>query len=255
MDEIFERTVYSYTLYIWTLSAIITMPFLFIKPAPYGKFTCKGYGPILPSRLGWILQEIPSFFLFAGFYIASPRKELQYTILSVMYLIHFGNRAFIYPYYMRNRNSTTLSVVISSVIFTTLNSYLLSRGLLYFDDPIDVSFFRDSSRYIGIMIWITGFYINISSDCILRNLRKSGENGYKIPYGGMFDYVSAANYLGETIEWFGYALVAQNYSAYAFAFWTFANLLPRSLSQHKWYLNNFPEYKKLNRRAYIPFIL
>jgi 3-oxo-5-alpha-steroid 4-dehydrogenase 1 len=255
MEDSFERTLYSYTLYIWTLSAIVTMPFLFLTPAPYGKFTRSGYGPILSSRLGWILQEIPSFFLFAGYYYFSPRKELQYTVLSVMYLIHFGNRAFIYPYYMRNRKSTTFSVLFSSIIFTTANSYLLARGLLYFDPPIDSSFFRDETRYIGIMIWLTGFYINIRSDSILRNLRKPGESKYKMPFGGMFEYVSAANYLGETIEWIGFAIAVQNHSAFAFALWTFANLLPRSLSQHKWYLDNFADYRKLDRRAFIPFIL
>ena len=49
---------------------------------------------------------------------------------------------------------------------------------------------------IGIILWGAGAYINIESDKRLMNLRKPGESGYKIPRGGMFEYVSAANYFG-----------------------------------------------------------
>ena len=47
-----------------------------------------------------------------------------------------------------------------------------------------------------MVIWVVGAYINIESDERLINLRKPGEVVYKIPRGGMFEYVSAANYLG-----------------------------------------------------------
>ena len=36
--------------------------------------------------------------------------------------------------------------------------------------------------------------MNVQADYILINLRKPNEKGYKIPRGGMFEYVSAANY-------------------------------------------------------------
>ena len=59
------------------------------------------------------------------------------------------------------------------------------------------------------MLFIFGLAVNIDSDRRLRNLRKSSENGYKIPYGGMFEYVSTANYFGEICEWWGFALAAK----------------------------------------------
>ena len=39
------------------------------------------------------------------------------------------------------------------------------------------------SLFAGILIFLSGMIINIYSDHILRNLRKDGEKGYKIPYG------------------------------------------------------------------------
>jgi hypothetical protein len=58
--------------------------------------------------------------------------------------------------------------------------------------------------------------------------------GYKIPTGGLFTFVSAANYASEIIEWSGYALAAQGALApLAFAVFVFCNLAPRGWQHHK----------------------
>ena len=48
----------------------------------------------------------------------------------------------------------------------------------------------------GMIIWVLGAIINLESDERLINLRKPCDTRYKIPRGGMFEYVSAANYFG-----------------------------------------------------------
>ncbi|KAH7730682.1 5alpha-reductase I [Aphelenchoides avenae] len=96
--------------------------------------------------------------------------------------------------------------------------------------------------------------INIHSDHVLRNLRKPGETGYKIPKGGMFEQVSAANLFGEILEWSGYALFAQTLPAVAFSVFTFSNLVPRALEHHRWYRTKFDDYPA-ERKAVIPFLL
>ena len=50
----------------------------------------------------------------------------------------------------------------------------------------------------------------------------------------MFNFVSAANYTGEIIEWSGWALASWSLPAAAFAFFTFANLAPRGWRHHLW---------------------
>lgn len=98
--------------------------------------------------------------------------------------------------------------------------------------------------------------INIHSDHILRTLRKPGESAYRIPRGraaphhpvpcrrdgdavvcccagGMFELVSGANFLGEIVEWCGYALATWSLPAFAFAFFTACSIGPRAYHHHR----------------------
>lgn len=76
-------------------------------------------------------------------------------------------------------------------------------------------------------------FINVQADSILRNSRRQGETGYKIPRGGAFEYVSGANFFGEIVEWFGYAFFANTLTAWAFCLFTMANTIPRALEHHR----------------------
>ena len=105
----------------------------------------------------------------------------------------------------------------------------------------------------GLTVFFAGFITHVHSDHIIRNLRQPSESEYKIPEGGMFQYVSCPSYLGEITEWTGWAMMTWSFPGLVFAIWTFANLAPRARSNHLWYLKTFPEYPK-NRKALIPFI-
>ncbi|KAA3621560.1 MAG: DUF1295 domain-containing protein, partial [Bacteroidetes bacterium] len=120
-------------------------------------------------------------------------------------------------------------------------------------EPYPVSWFWDVRFIVGILVFVAGAYINFSSDNILLALRKPGEKDYKIPYGGLFKYVSCPNLFGEILEWFGFAIMCWNLPALAFAVWTATNLIPRALSHHRWYLANFDNYP-VSRKAVIPGI-
>ena len=96
--------------------------------------------------------------------------------------------------------------------------------------------------------------INIKSDDILFALRDDGSTGYKIPRGGLFEKVSCPNYLGEIIEWTGWAIATWSLAGATFAIWTVCNLAPRALAHHKWYKEEFEEYPE-DRKALVPFLL
>ena len=106
----------------------------------------------------------------------------------------------------------------------------------------------------GAALFAGGLWLNVSSDRALRRLRRPGETGYKIPRGGAFEWVSCPNYLGEVVEWTGWAIATWSLPGLAFAVYTAANLVPRALSHHAWYRREFPDYPR-ERRAVLPYLL
>ena len=70
----------------------------------------------------------------------------------------------------------------------------------------------------------------------------------------MFKYVSSPNYFGELVEWLGFAIMAVGLPGFSFLIWTFANLVPRAIDNHKWYKKNFTDYPP-ERKAIFPFVL
>jgi steroid 5-alpha reductase family enzyme len=96
--------------------------------------------------------------------------------------------------------------------------------------------------------------INVRSDERLLHFRKPEETGYKIPNGGLFQLVSCPNLLGECIEWLGFALMSWSLPGFVFFVWTCANVIPRALAHHRWYLNKFPDYPK-ERKAVVPHLI
>jgi 3-oxo-5-alpha-steroid 4-dehydrogenase 1 len=99
-----------------------------------------------------------------------------------------------------------------------------------------------------------GFATNVWADGALRGLRGPGETGYKIPHGGLYEWVSCPNYLGEIVEWTGWGIAAWSPAGLLFALYTVANLAPRALAHHAWYRRSFPQYPP-RRKALVPFVL
>merc|ERR1719491_786300 len=99
--------------------------------------------------------------------------------------------------------------MLMAMFFCIANGYVQCRSLTRFLlVPADAP-----STILGLALWAFGFYLNLDADHILRNLRKPGETGYKIPRGGLFEYVSGANFCAEIMEWLGYAVAANSYPA------------------------------------------
>lgn len=187
--------------------------------------------------------------------------------------------AWIFPFLLNQSKPSPLSVVAIAFVFCMVNGWL--QGSYLFQSPDAAAYPSDwlhSWRVrVGLALFAFGWCANQHADYVLRNLRgrpkqsddKARKDGseseretraadpahrYKIPYGGLFRWVSAANYCGEIIEWGGFALAAWSVPAVAFWLFTMANLVPRAVSYHRWYKRTFPNYPR-DRKAVIPFIL
>lgn len=146
-----------------------------------------------------------------------------------------------------------ITIILMGITFNGINSYLQARWIYSFSPAYTFSWLFNPLFIAGIIIFISGFIINMHSDYIIRELRKPRETEYKIPYGGMFRYVSCPSYFGEITEWVGWAIMTWSFPGLVFAVWTFANLAPRARSNHLWYINNFADYPK-KRKSLIPFV-
>lgn len=194
-------------------------------------------------------------FLSLFFFTGNGLKTNAAWFLWALWVLHYINRSFIYPL----RTQTTgkqipLVIVASAIFFNFVNGFLNGTFLGNFGGRYPVDYFTSPQFIVGIIIFVTGVFINNQSDTILINLRKPGETGYKIPSGGLFRFISCPNLFGEIVEWTGFAIMAGSLPAVSFALWTFVNLVPRALDHHRWYIQNFPGYPK-SRKAIIPFIL
>ena len=144
-----------------------------------------------------------------------------------------------------------LTIVLMAFAFNIGNTYINGRYLFSLSGGYPESWISSPQMLVGLLLFISGFMINRWADRILQNLRKHGGTRYKIPYGGLYRWISCPNYFGEIIEWTGWAIATWSLPGLAFALWTFANLAPRARAHHTWYHKHFPDYPG-ERKALIP---
>ncbi len=244
-----------YRIGCWTLIGLspITFLTLLFVPAPYGRHRRAGFGPEMNATAGWIVQESPSVFLFAlVFFLGPHRWEVAPLVLLAMWQAHYLQRTFVFPLIMRFRGTRTPWLTVGLAVgFNLINASINALAIAHRPGGYALSWLWDPRFVIGATLFAAGYIINRRSDAILRSLRAPGETGYKIPRGGLFRWVTSPNYLGEVIEWCGWALASWSLAGLAFALFTFANLAPRARAHHRWYHEKFPEYPK-ERRALIP---
>jgi 3-oxo-5-alpha-steroid 4-dehydrogenase 1 len=266
-----EADVHGLQVKIMFLSAVGTFFGLFFfagLSAPYGKHNGKknwlNQGPLLPAKACWVLMECPTLVMTVLLVWIGPSDCLTArpanSIILGLFVLHYIQRSFIYPLRIRGGAPMPALIFVWALAFCAWNGYLQVRDLTHLscqdDETQDLSDarFRSPVFYFGVALFFAGFGANLHSDAILRNLRKPGETGYKIPRGGLFEYVSGANFCAEIFEWFGFAIAAGTPTALCFAIFTFSNIATRAHSHHQWYLNKFKDDYPSNRKAVIPFI-
>ena len=242
-------------LVIWVLIGIGTFIYLFFESAPYGRHVKNGWGILIPARLGWIVMESPSVLLMIGYaLIVKDQLEIIHKIFLLIWLTHYIHRTFIYPFVMQITNpKMPISIAFSAFFFNIVNVSIQAFGIFYFTQYSD-SWISSPIFIAGLSIFLIGMYINIKSDYIMISLKKKKGPEYLIPNTFLYRYLSAPNYFGEIIEWFGWMILTWSISGVVFFIWVIANLFPRAIAHHKWYKDKFDDYPK-NRKAVIPGII
>ena len=196
-------------LIVMALLAAVVYAALHFFEAGYGYLFDRRYGPPVPNRVGWMVMESPVFILMCVLWASSGRMwQAGPLALFCLFQAHYLQRAFIFPLLIRGKGRMPLGIVVMGMVFNTLNA-LMQGGWIFYVSPPDyyAGWFAQPYIYIGGALFAAGMAVNLHSDHIIRHLRRPGDTRHYIPRGGMFRYVSSANYFGELMEWVGFAVV------------------------------------------------
>jgi protein-S-isoprenylcysteine O-methyltransferase Ste14 len=240
--------------YVMLGLAALTLAALTFVIAPYGRHARSGWGPTVPSRLGWVLMESPAVVAFIAFYsLGHHRTDPAPLALLALWQTHYIHRAFFFPFAMRaDGKRMPIAIAAMGVAFNLLNAWINARWISELGD-YPARWLVDPRFLCGAVIFFLGLSVNVRADRRLMALRGPGETGYKIPRGGLHELVSSPNYLGEIVEWLGWAIATWSLAGLAFAVYTVANLGPRAVHHHAWYRRTFSDYPS-RRKALVPFI-
>lgn len=258
MENLFDSDIYWGVVAAMAAMAVVVFVALQRFTAGYGMMYDRRWGPTVGNRLGWVLMESPVFFAMLALWACSPRRaDAAPATMAALFLLHYFQRSFIFPMLIRGKSRMPLAIIAMGVVFNLINAYMIGGWIFYVapEGSYPASWLGSPEFIIGTLLFFTGMAINWQSDHIVRNLRKPGDTRHYIPKGGMYRYVTSANYFGEFTEWVGFAILSWSAAGAVFALWTFANLAPRAMKIHKRYLAEFgDEYSRLHRRYIIPFI-
>ena len=237
------------------LAPVVFVLLLYVK-APYGRHIRRGWGPLLNNRIGWFVMESPAVLVFGGILLMYAVLNTTTILLLLMWLLHYCHRAFIYPWTLNKDKQMPWLILVMALIFNTTNGYLNAWSIVSQGDKYSDLWLISPQFLTGVAVFFAGMALNKISDRVLARLSRSrnGDHGYQIPYGFAYRWVSCPNYLGEIIQWIGWAIASWSLAGWVFAIWTMANLVPRAIAHHRWYRDTFKDYPA-ERRALIPFLL
>lgn len=230
---------------------------------PYGRFADARWGASLDPRLGWFLMELPAPVVFLATFVGGPHRAEPYPlVLLAVWSFHYLNRGFLMPLLMRvprgQKGSFSLMVVAIGWLVTSLHGYLNARWATTFHANPSATWLADPRFLLGFAIYALAMGGNLHADHVLRTLRTRdevarGERVHRIPRGGLFELVTNASYFTELVAWSGFALMTWSPGGLFILGISLANLVPRALATHRWYLAKFPAYPR-ERKILVPYV-
>jgi hypothetical protein len=230
------------------------------EKADYGRYSSAAKGGVDP-RLFWVMMEIPNL-IGAFIVLNSTLRDVEDCWsnpgfwVALLFVFHYVLRTLVFALLMRGGTRNPLSFLLVGGTFTCINGYAQVRYHISYAQYPEEGYFESPQFVLGTILFFAGMLANHHSDSILRNLRKDkNDKRHYIPRGGLFEYVSGANFLAECIEWMGYGLAAGTFVGWSFFWSTLVNTGARALNHHEDYKLKFKDEYPKDRKAFIPFVL
>lgn len=239
-----------------SLIALFVFIALYFIKAGYGIFRTSSWGVSINNKLAWMLMEAPVFIVMTVLWWNSQRAfSITPLIFFLLFQLHYFQRSFIFPFLLKGKSRMPLSIMLMGIVFNLLNGFMQGWWLFYLapDTLYAPDWLLTPQFIIGLLLFFTGMAVNWHSDHIIRHLRRPGDTRHYLPSKGMYRYVTSANYLGEIIEWAGWAILTWSLSGLVFLWWTVANLVPRANAIWHRYKEEFGD-EVGNRKRVFPFL-
>ena len=254
----FDSQCFNGLIYAMLAMAVVVFISLYFVTAGYWQFRTKQWGWSINNKVAWVLMEIPVFLVMLAIWSVSPLKwHLPQLVLFGLFELHYFQRSLVFPFLLKGKSQMPVAIMLMGVVFNLINGLIQGGGLYWFPNPDfeqGVSYLLRPNAIIGILVFVIGMAINLHSDHVIRHLRKPGDTKHYLPQKGMYRYVTSANYLGEIMEWTGFAIAAATLAAWVFPIWTTANLVPRAHAIYNRYKEEFGKEALAGRKRIIPFI-
>ncbi|XP_047346667.1 polyprenol reductase-like [Vespa velutina] len=113
-------------------------------------------------------------------------------------------------------------------------------------------------QIVCAIIFLLSSLVQLQTNFILASLRKSNNkvvfNGYKVPHGGLFKYLSAPLEFTEILIYLMLSVILwQSNTFHYITLWVVLNQIDFAVMTHKWYKKTFPNYPK-ERKILIPYL-
>lgn len=182
-------------------------------------------------------------------------------VLAAIWLMHYGNRGWLFPLSIRQvpgkRGSFNIVVLAFGMVITTMHGYL------------NGAFFSHDYKHLYSADWLTDprfssgwSCTSADSSCWSGRSRSFGTSATRRTRAQPSTrsrtaealFVTSPAYLGELIAWAGFALLTWSLAGVIIFLITAGNLVPRAFATHKWYQEKFPDYPP-ERKALIPGLI
>lgn len=203
------------------------------------------------------MMEAPVFIVMLYMWASNGASTALPSFLAfLLFQLHYFQRSFVFPLMMKGKSRMPIAIMLMGITFNVINGLLIGTSLFVFPPSLfdeGMAYLTHPTSIAGIAIFFVGMAINLHSDHVIRHLRKPGDTRHYLPQKGFYRYVTSANYLGELVEWTGFALLCSTPAAWLFVLWTAANLVPRAAAIHRHYREEFGEAVGTRKRV-IPFV-
>jgi len=229
------------------------------------KLVFKDLGPQIGYRTVFLLEYFGPI-LFVLFYYTRPaflyganavKQPFDHTAYLgiVCWTIHFLKREFETIFIHRfSRPTMPLFNLFKNCMYYWSFGAVIGYPLCH---PKYRSPTSQTQIYFGLGLFVISEILNFCVHVQLRNMRpKEGSLERPVPQGPLFALVSCPNYLFEILGWLGFSIFTQIFFGYVFTLVGFLQMADWALKKHRNYLKTYgDQYKRLHRKAIVPFIL